>query len=220
MNTKSPGKKEIAHKWLSFGLLLAFVYYWLFTFSLVFFNKTTYSVAPRQYLFYYSFFNQNWRLFSSTKTYSDEVNLLVRKINSTAATDTIKLVSYNMAERRKYAPFNNYEEVLERMFILAATDIGTLAEKNVLRLKREFPGKEENFYITQASAAIEKNSLHSGHLTNLENYCKYVLSRKNIDTAGKEFQLVIVHNYILPAKPPVVSANNNATIFVSTFKAL
>lgn len=220
MNTKGSSKKEIVHKWLSFGLLLGFVYYWLFTFSLVFFNKTTRTIAPRQSSLYYSFFNQNWRLFSSTKTYSNEVNLVVRKINDTTAADTIKLVSYNMAERKKYAPFNNYQEALDKMFIFIVADIGNLAEKKKLLLKKQFPGQDEIFYIKQTSAAIEKDSLHRENLTNLGNYSKYVLAQKKVNTTGKEFQLVIVHNYILPAKAPVASANNDETIFISTFKPL
>lgn len=220
MDTKGSCKKEIVHKWLSFGLLFGFVYYWLFTLGLVFFNTKTRTIAPRQSSLYYSFFNQNWRLFSSTKTYSTEVRLLVRKINDTTASDTIQLVSYNMAERRKYAPFNNYEEALDKMFIFIAADIGKLAEKKKQLLQKQFPGQDENFYVGQTSAAIEKDSLRRENLTNLENYSKYVLAQKHVTTAGKEFQLIIVHNYILPAKAPVASANNDETIFISTFKSL
>jgi hypothetical protein len=220
MNIRAPFTKQIVHKWLSFGLLFGFVYYWLFTFSLVFFNKTTRTVAPRQSLLYSSFFNQNWRLFASTKPYNIEVNLVVKKINDTAVADTVQVVQYNMAERRRHAPFNNYQEALDKLFIFITLEMEKIAGQKKLLLKKQFPARDENFYTSEASAAIERDSLYREQIDNLNNYSKYVLAQKNIRTAGKAFQLEIVHKYILPAKAPVASGANTETIFVSTFKPL
>lgn len=222
MGTNETSKTEIVHKWVSCCLLLGFVYYWLFTFSLVFFNRPTRIAAPRQSLIYSSFFNQNWRLFAFTKEFSSDVKLVIRKVNDTAEATSISLVRYSMAEKRKYAPFNNYQDALEKMLHVIITDIEGQAEKRKLLLKKQFPGQQEDFYVHAASVNLENDSLRRQNLKNLRNYGKYVLAQKHIDTTASEFQLVIVHNYIKPAIAPVVSADhsNEEVIFISTFQPL
>lgn len=222
MNTKDIPIKKIAYKWISFFVLFAFIYYWIFTVSLVFFSKPTRLAAPTQSSLYSSLFNQNWRLFAFTKMYSTEVNVVVRKINDSTAADTIGIVSCSMAEKRKYAPFNNYEEALERMLAVLIADIGGKAERKKLILKKQSPGQHENVYVQEVSGEIEKDSFSQKNLSNLNNYAKYVLAHKHIDTSGKEFQLIIVHNYIKPVNTPVAAEKNanKEIIFISTYKPL
>lgn len=222
MNTKDTSIKKIAYKWISFFVLFAFIYYWLFTVSLVFFSKPTRLAAPTQSSVYSSLFNQNWRLFAFTKMYSTEVNVVVRKINDSTVADTIGLVSCSMAEKRKHAPFNNYEEALERLLAVLIADIGGKAEKKILLLKKQSPGRHENFYVQEVSREIEKDRFSQKSLSNLNNYAKYVLAYKHIDISGKEFQLIIVHNYIKPVNTTVVTERNEnkETIFISTYKPL
>ncbi len=220
MNIKYAPIKKIIYKWFSLCLLFSFVYYWVFTISLVFFNKPTREAFPRQSLVYSSLFNQNWRLFSYTKKYSVQLNLVVRTINSASETDTINLAGYIMAERRKYAPFNSYEEALERLVHTTITNTGEDAEKKTAQLKKEVTGKDDFFYVEQSSAVIEKDNRNKDNLTNLENYARNALHEMDIDTKGKEFQLIIFHHYILPSTAPGSQAfnTNDQTIFFSSYK--
>jgi hypothetical protein len=220
MSTKDLSKKDTLYKALSFLLLAGFLYYWIFTISLVFFSKPTREAFPRQSLVYSSLFNQNWRLFSYTKKYSVQLNLVLRTINSSSTTDTINLASYIMAEKRKYAPFNSYEDALEKLVHSTVTSTGEDAAKKAAQLKKEVAGKDDFFYVEQSSAAIEKDNRNKDNLTNLENYARNAMLEMDIDTKGKEFQLIIFHHYILPSTAPGSQAfnTNDQTIFFSSYK--
>ncbi|MES2850866.1 MAG: hypothetical protein V4685_17530 [Bacteroidota bacterium] len=220
MSTKDLSKKDTLYKALSFLLLAGFLSYWIFVISLVFFSKPTRDVFPRQSLFYSSLFNQNWRLFSYTKKYSVQLNLVLRTINNSSTTDTINLAGYQMAERKKYIPFNSYEEALERLVHTTITNTGKNAENKAARLKKEVAGKDDLFYVEQSSAAIEKDNRNKDNLTNLENYARHAMHEMGIDTKGKEFQLIIFHHYILPSTAPgsPVFNTNDQTIFFSSYK--
>jgi hypothetical protein len=222
MDKKGTPPSPNIYTWVSFCLLAGFAYYWLFTFSMVFLNRPTRAMAPRQSMIYSSFFNQNWRLFASTKKYSCEVNLVLKRKADSVVTDSIALVSYSMAQRRKKAPFNNYSEALERLLYVISTHIGESAKRKKEVFKKQVPLQNERFYVQETSLNLEKDSLHRANLKNLENYAKYVLAQEQVDTAGKEFQLILVRNYIKPALTPVITgANTNSEIiFVSTFKPL
>jgi hypothetical protein len=222
MNTNAASWKDVLFKWVSGCLLLAFVYYWLFTLSLVFFNRSTHAAAPRQSSLYASFFNQNWRLFAVTRNHSNELNFVVRTVGRLSETDTIPLVSYSMAKKKQYAPFNNYEDALERLLFLAMNDLENAAEKKKALVQKQFPGNNEMFYVQQGSMLVENNRYNQSTIKNLENYGKYVVRQQHADTSGKEFQLIFVQHYILPAIAPFVPADksNNDTIFISTYKPL
>jgi hypothetical protein len=127
-----------------------------------------------------------------------------------------------MAKKKQYAPFNNYEDALERLLFLAMNDLENAAEKKKALVQKQFPGNTEMFYVQQGSTLVENNRYIQSTIKNLENYGKYVVRQQHADTSGKEFQLIFVQHYILPATAPVVPADksNNDTIFISTYKPL
>lgn len=222
MNRKALFQKDILFKWLSYCLLLAFIYYWLFTMGLVFFNHATRTAAPRQSMLYTSFFNQNWRLFAITNTYSSELSFVTRQPGTNGMADTFPLVQYSIAQKKQHAPFNNYQDAMERLLFLAITDLSATAEKKRQLLMNTFPGKSTDFYTQQVTALLEKDPAQQQVISNLENYGKFILTKTGKTTAGKEFRMILFHRYILPAGYTDSAAGNRDidTVFLSTYKPL
>ncbi|MBL0356289.1 MAG: hypothetical protein IPP72_05115 [Chitinophagaceae bacterium] len=220
MQSPSPAKYKIVYQWLSYCLLFGFVYYWLFSIGLIFFNKSIHKAAPGQTAFYYAFWRQNWRLFAFTKVYNRELNFIVRDKSDLAKADTVDLVKYFIAEKRHKAPFNNYDDGLDQMLYWIMNGLETQLYQKQQQLKEQFPGRPDSFYMRQSNMLVLSDSLHQDPLQNLTSFGKFVLKRMNKDTVGKEFQLLLRHKFIPPQKPPAGSVSNGdeRTIFILPFK--
>ncbi len=221
MQTANKPTYPIAYKWLSYGIVLAFVYYWLFTIAIIFLPKTINTVTPRQAVVYTAFVRQNWQLFAASKVYNRQLNVVLRDKITQQPTDTIDLVQYSIAEKRQQAPFNNYEDAIDHILYKEMNGLERqLAVKKKL-LQQQFPGRADSFYMQQSSLLLEQDSLQQ-NLQNLMNYAKYVLQKKKINTTNKEFQLTEVHKYIQPPLPVYSIAGDSTAepLFISTFKNL
>jgi hypothetical protein len=214
-------KYIIAYRWLSYCIVVAFACYCLFTLSVIFLPKTTHSIMPRQKAVYNAFVRQNWQLFTVTQVYVKELNFVLRDKLNRQQTDTIPLVKYLINEKRKHAPFNNYEDALDALVHRYMYGVELrLTEKRRL-LKKQYPGQTDSFYMRQSSLLLENDSLHREYLDNLISFGKYVLRQQHIDTVNREFQLVQVHNYTLPKKPQFFLAGDSLRepVFMSTYKS-
>jgi|GEM_PF-1975260 len=222
MEPATPVKNKIAYKWLSYGIVFAFIYYWALTLGLIFFNKSIAETTPRQTAFYHSFWKQTWRLFAYTKLYNRQLNFIVRDKQDPSKTDTLDLVQYGIAEKRKHAPVNAYYDGLEQMVYWIMNDVEVQMLKKEKVLKQQYQAKPDSFYMRQANILVVADSLHQQAVQNLANYGRYVMNQLHRDTAGKEFQLVLVHKFIAPAKPPAgsICSGDEQTIFISPFKPL
>lgn len=222
MQPTSNTSYTIAYKWLSYCVILAAAYYWLMTLGLVFFGGKVSSAAPRQTLAYRTFFRQNWRLFAVTKFYNRQMNFIVRDKQNPVKADTIDIVQYLLAEKRSYAPFNNYEDALDRILYIEMNDVETRMIRSKELLAKQFPHQPAGFYLRKAAAAVETDSLHQQSLQNILAYGKYVLQKKGIDTTGKEYQVSIIRKFIPPSKPKYadVEGGDEQTFFISTYKPL
>lgn len=221
MQTGTKLTYPIAYKWLSYVIVLAFVYYWLFTIAIIFLPKTINTTTPRQAAVYTAFIRQNWQLFAASKVYNRQLNVVLRDKITQQPTDTIDLVQYTIAEKRKQAPFNNYEDAIDHILYKEMNGLERqLAVKKKI-LQQQFPGRADSFYMQQSSLLLEQDSLQP-NLHNLVNYAKYVLQQKKITTANKEFQLTEMHKYIQPQLPAYSIAGDSTAepLFISTFKNL
>jgi hypothetical protein len=213
---------NIAYKWLSWGILLAAVYYWLFTFGLVLFTKPVASAFPSETLLYRTFARQNWRLFAISKVYNRQMLFITRDKQNLAKVDTTDIVQYLLTEKRMYAPFNNYEDALDRILYLEMNGIETQMINHKAALKKQYPGKPPLFYLQESSALVLSDSLHQNNLDNIVAFGKYMMAQKNIPVDGKECQLIITHTFIPPSMPAdtAVAANGTETLFISNYKPL
>lgn len=213
------GKPPIVYKWLSWLLLLAFAYYWLLTFGLVLFSKTVSARFPHQTVLYRTFARQNWRLFAISKVYNRQMLLVTRSIQNPAATDTTDIVQYFLAIKRDAAPFNNYEDAMDRILYIVMNGVEMQMINYKKTLQQQNPNKPASFYLAQCSALVEADARQEG-INNIVAFAKYMLKKKKISTAGKEYQLIITHKFIQPSSPPSGSVANGSiqTIFASTFK--
>lgn len=221
MNPQRPAKYSLAYKWLSYCLAAGFIYYWLFTMFFLFFNKTVYQVTPKQAGLYQAFCKQTWRLFAYSTFYNREVELVVRDKTNPAVTDTVHLVQFSIARKRKAAPFNDFYDGFDQLLYWMLNDMETQLVREQKKLKEQFPGKQDSFYMRQSNALVIADSVQRQPLQNLENYGRYVMRELQKDTTGKEFQLVLVHKFIPPAKPAAgsVATGNLQTLFISSFKS-
>ena len=211
----------IACRWISWLIVLAFTCYWLMTLGLAFFSNRLSSIAPHQTFLYHTFCRQNWQLFAATKVYNRQMNVIIRDKRVPAVTDTIDLVQHLLAKKRKYAPFNNYQDAMEKILYLTMNDVEIQMKRQKAVAKKQFPGMPEEFYIRQASMMVTTDSLNQQGINNIVVFTKDIITAKKIDTAGKEYQLCIRHQYIPPAKPtgPFVEGGNGQTVFISAYKS-
>jgi hypothetical protein len=211
---------KIVYKWLSYCIAAIVVYYWLITFGLVFYSKPVSSVIPRQTFLYRTFCRQNWRLFAITKVYNRQMNFIIRDKQNPLKADTTDLVQYLLTEKREYAPFNNYEDALDRILYLEMNGVEVQMNEHKKKLKEQLPGNTAQFYLQQASLQVDSNTHHHQNIDNIVAYGRYMMQREKKDTAGKEYQFSIVHKYISPALPkePSTPGSDEQILFISTYK--
>lgn len=104
MQPKKQPDYTIAYKWLSYLIVIAVAYYWLFSISLIFFSKKISSITPRQTSLYSSFFRQDWPLFANAFKYNRELNLILRNKSDHTQYDTVHLVKYLLDEKENMPP--------------------------------------------------------------------------------------------------------------------
>lgn len=216
MQTKETSASKIAYKWISYLFVFAFIYYWVFTLASTLFRSTTFKIAPQQTFIYTTFLRQNWRLFETPRTYTRQMNFIIRDKQQLSKTDTIDMVQYFIRKKLKYAPFNNYEESQERFLSNTMNRLEKQLNEKKPLLQKEFPGNTENFYMDKALRLIEADPPESINLQNIIAFGKYILQKEKIDTAGKEYQLELVFKEIPP--PNTAEQTKGQTIFTTTFR--
>ena len=149
------------------------------------------------------------------------MNVIIRDKQIPTLTDTIDLEKHLLAKKRKYAPFNNYQDAMEKILYLTMNGVEIQMKRQKAVAKKQFPGMPEEFYIRQASRMVTADSLNQEGINNIIAFSKDIITAEKIDTAGKEYQLCIRHKYIPPAKPkgPFVEGDNGQTVFISAYKS-
>ncbi len=213
---------KIVYKLFSWCILLAALCYWAFTFGLVLFAKQVALITPSPTLLYRTFARQNWRLFAISKVYNRQMLFITRDKQKPSQSDTIDIVQYLLAEKRKYAPFNNYQDALDRILYLEMNGVESQMIKHKTALKNLYPGKPPLFYLEESSGLVLSDSFRKNNLENIAAFGKYMMEKKNIPANGKEYQLIITHKFIPPSIPAdtVVAANGTETVFISNYKPL
>lgn len=147
---------------------------------------------------------------------------IVRDKQHPANTDTTDLVQYLLTEKRAYAPFNNYEDALDRILYLEMNGVEVLMNRRKGALKKQLPNNTADFYMRHAAVQVAADSQYQQHIDNIVAYGKYMMQREKKDTMGKEYQISIIHKYIAPAKPkePAVPGSDEQLIFISAYKPL
>lgn len=220
MKPTGNSNNQLAYKWLSWCLLLIFGYYWLITFGLVFFGTKVSAVIPNQTFVYRSFARQNWRMFAFTKVYNRQMLLVIKDRNNPGQTDTTDLVQSLLSEKRGYAPFNNEQDAHERIFYIVMNNLEVRIHHHEKKIKDTLPGKTPAFYQQQAIQQVIADTVHQQDINNIVGFARFILQKKNISTNSKEYQLILKHKYITPARPalPDVPGGDEQTLFKSDYK--
>ncbi len=221
MLTKNSSKTTIAYEWLSYGLLIAFVYYWLFTLGYVFFSKKTNNALPRQYAVYKTFFRQHWALFAKTKVCNIELMMVIRDKTNPQQQDSIKLIRELIINKKKYAPFNNYYDAIDHLTQWDILKQDWDLERKRKVLEKQYSGKPGSFYLQRSFVMLKNDSSSRSTFQNLVNYAKYTLRQNGTDTVNKEFCLIQYNVYIKPALPkhPDAGEPNKETTLISSFSS-
>lgn len=207
MNQQETKSKKIAYKGYSFYAVALFLFYWLITINMLYLREKVDKVIPQYTALHKTFWRQSWRLFTYTKMYNRQLNLIVRNQTDTLKTDTTDIVQYSLAQKRKYAPFNNYEEGVDRTLYLIMNLVYASMKEKGKALKAHFPGKTDEWYVMHASALIQADTVHPENLRNLEAFARKMMKETNKSTTGKEFQLQMTHKFIPPQMPSDTTFN-------------
>lgn len=218
MKPKGPPVNIIAYKWVSYCLILAFIYYWIFTLGIILFHRPLLAITPRQAGLYKTFLRQEWRLFEIPKNYNRKMNLIVRDKQNPAQPDTIDLVLYLNTQKTKYAPFNNYEDALERLLFNIMNRLEAQLNENRAILQKKFPGRPADFYMQQSSLLTEADTLNSVNLQNIIAFGKHILKQEKINTAGKEYRLSFEYKLIPPQNAATPLQNDKQIIFTTAYR--
>jgi len=189
--------EKIACRALSLLLIGAFAYYWIFTLSLVFFYKPIRTVSPRQVGMYSTFWRQNWQLFAHTKVYNRQLNLLVHDRRLPGQTDTLDIIHWCLSEKRRHAPFNNYQDGLDLMLYFFTNKLQGQTEKAYHQYAAGHPGLPDSSIMLEASRMVtaEPENLH-----NPAAYAKMLIKSKQLDTSGRSYSLQLVQQFIPPSR--------------------
>jgi hypothetical protein len=195
-------KSAIAYPLLSYGILLLFAWYGIFTVVMLFIPKTTAQYLPRQAAVYHVFFVQNWHLFAQTKLYNRELNMIVSD-SLTGQKDTIDLVHYSITQKRKHAPCNQYEDAIDHLLFFSMNQLEMRLTEKEQELKKADSLQPVAFYLQKSCMQVRQDSAGKRILQNFHQYGTYVLRQMNKPVAGKHIQFEILHRYIAPAQPPL-----------------
>lgn len=179
-------------------------------------------MVPRQAFLYRTFCRQNWIFFANTTDYNLQLNFIVREKKNSSATDTIDLERYLVSEKRKYAPFNNYQYAMEKILYATINALETSMHQEITKIRKQYPEKSPDFYIQQASLAVQADSMNQQHIKNIVSFGKEVMKTKQMDYAGKEYQFCIIHKFIPPVNSQELPATESKRqiIFISAYKPL
>jgi hypothetical protein len=218
MQTKEPTVYNIAYKWVSYCLVFAFIYYWFFTLGIIFFYRPVQVITPRQTWLNATFLRQEWRLFEIPRVNNRKMNFIIRDKRQPAQADTIDLVQYSIAQKRKYAPFNNYEDALERLLsnVMNRLEVQVLEKK--ANLQKKFPGETQDFYLRQVSQLTEADTAQEVNLQNIIAFGKHILEKEKVNTTGKEYQLSLVYKMIPSQNSTAPLHNDEEIIFITAYR--
>jgi hypothetical protein len=173
--------------------------------------------VPLQTAVYRTFLRQEWRLFEIPRNHNRKMNIIIRDKDNQLKADTIDMVQYLIAQKRKHPPFNSYEEAQERLFSNILNRLEKqLTEKHSV-LKNKLPGKPDSYNMQLVSQLVEADTIHNETLQNITAFGKYIVEQEKINTAGKEYQLSFVYKYIPPPNA-AVKKSTEQTMFITTYK--
>lgn len=200
MEAVHQNKLPVAYKLASYFAIFCFLVYWFITSFMIAMPKTLKNVAPKTFYTYNVVIRQNWHLFSNPSVYNKHVLFVLRDKKNHDKTDTLNITKYFINERIARAPFNNYYDNLDHVLYRISHYLEGDNVKTINQLKKQDSLQTNLWYIQQScSISVLKNPPIT-HFTNLIGMCKQVLVHEKINTAGKEYQLLIKNNYIPPHK--------------------
>ena len=205
MKPQQASSYPIAYRRLSYCVITVFICFWAATITNVYFRSKLDAAVPRANALYKVFWRQSWRLFAHTKLYNRQLNIFIRDSANNNKTDSVDIVQYSLAQKRKYAPFNNYEEGLDRILFTMMGIMERRYKEWEATVKKQSPGKPQEWYVLQASSLLLADTTHDDNLKNLLAFTKNMLQDEKISTAGKEYQLQLTYKYTPPQMPPAGS---------------
>jgi hypothetical protein len=182
------------YKSLSFLTIAVFILYWIANIQLSVFGK------HRSFTGAYSFDHliaYRWRFFTPTPHSGNQVFFIVRDRATHAVTDSIEIISAILSLKQKDAPFNQQDNVIDHLIFHAVSVITQAAAKYKQEAKTEMPGRPDSVYYNYAADRTLRDVNCIGQLTAIRHY---IQGEKNIDTTGKEYEMVFAEKSIVPFK--------------------
>ena len=213
-NTGSAARK------FSVLLIIFFIFFWICTLPYITAGKTFFNRFPLLYNTYKLFVRQDWKLFYKPHPYNRHIQILLIDSLHPQHTDTIDLVKYIQTQKRRYAPFNNYEDGLDNLLFRASNYFESQLRQKKEQLKKENPAMADSL-----CNAVAVNYMETDHKTkvatdNITNFSKYLLRNMSVDTTGKIYRLVIFYEPIMPyySNEYLSDSYKIQTVYVSSLK--
>lgn len=161
-------------------------------------------------------------MFAITKVYNRQMLFITRESANPSNSDTTDLVQFLLSEKRAYAPFNNEQDARDRILYILMNGIETRVHHFEKKFEDSLPGMQPSFYRQKAINYVSTDASQQEEINNILGFARYVMQQKKTDANAKEYQLIIKHVYIPPAKPadPTIPGGSEQILFTSAYKPL
>jgi hypothetical protein len=182
------------YKSLSFLAIAVFILYWIANIQLSVFGKhrSFPGLASLDHAIAY-----RWRFFSPIPHSGNRVYFFVRDQN-TKVGDSIELIELLLTAKRKDAPFNQSDNIIEHLLFHAVGAIEENVATYNAKIREEMPGKTDSFYYQYVTAKALTDPVCIGQLTALRKYAQVMYGHGRLNTAHLEYKIVLKEKYVVP----------------------
>jgi hypothetical protein len=180
------------YKSLSVFAIAAFVLYWIVNIQLSVFGR------QRSFLGHGPFARAiayRWRFFSPIPHSGNKVYFFVRYRN-TPVMDSVELIEPLLAAKRKDAPFNQSDNIIEHLLFHA---VGVIEEKVSgynAKAREAMPGKPDSFYYRYSINQALQDRECMGQVAALKHYALIKYRYGSLQTALLEYKIVLKEQFV------------------------
>jgi hypothetical protein len=179
-------------------IIVVFLSYWIISIPL----SITKNGGKNKFAIAFPLLNKlvghSWNFFSGPFYNNDRMYFILRDSNTHVVTDTLEMLEDITSQKRSHAPFNQKENIIDHLISHNVLIIENSIINSKKQLKQTLPQATDSVYQAKAFIMVSNDNNCRQALKTLENYCKMIAAEKKIDTANKEFKIIIAGKSIKP----------------------
>jgi hypothetical protein len=192
--------KKISVSFLSYLVVSIFLIYWATLFILAFAPTDIKQLIGNKMPEMSAMAIGSWKLFTPPYMHDHRLYYVVSDTNRQEFKDTVEVLKGIAEQKRKNAPFNQKEEILDFLINKNAVRLIRTASRIQAKYTEDEPGYMDSIHATEGTKFVQGNVNYPYYLTTLVNYGRAILKPRYDNTDGKIFKIVLTEKLMRPFK--------------------